>query len=53
MMRFLLTTLFGAILGAAGTLYYIYLNHADAAEQALMVETLLRYAPFLAEYIGQ
>ena len=52
-MKFLLTVLFGAILGAAGTLYYIYLNHADPSEQALMRDTLLTYAPFLEEYITQ
>ncbi|WP_341366083.1 hypothetical protein [Yoonia sp. BS5-3] len=50
-MKFLLTLLLGAVLGAAGTLYYIYENHADATEQALMRDTLTTYAPFLEEYI--
>ncbi|MEO1640141.1 MAG: hypothetical protein AAFU41_12955 [Pseudomonadota bacterium] len=52
-MKFLLTVLLGAILGSAATFYYIYVNHADPTEQALMVDTLLTYAPFLEEYIGQ
>ncbi|PJI91910.1 hypothetical protein BC777_0751 [Yoonia maricola] len=50
-MKFLLTVLFGAILGSAATFYYIYVNHADGTEQALMRDTLLTYAPFLEEYI--
>ncbi|HEV8033473.1 hypothetical protein [Yoonia sp.] len=50
-MKFLLTVLLGAILGSAATFYYIYVNHADGTEQALMRETLLAYAPFLEEYI--
>ena len=51
-MKFLLTVLLGAILGSAATFYYIYVNHADGTEQALMRETLLTYAPFLSEYIA-
>lgn len=51
MSRFILTTLFGMILGSAATFYYIYQNHADSSEQAVMRETLLSYAPFLEEYI--
>lgn len=51
-MKFLLTILLGAIIGAAGTLYYIYLNHADPSEQALMRDTITTYAPFLAEYVN-
>ncbi|MGJ8622394.1 MAG: hypothetical protein ACSHW1_06410 [Yoonia sp.] len=50
-MKFLLTILLGAVLGSAATFYYIYVNHADAAEQELMRTTLLNYAPFLEEYI--
>ena len=50
-MKFLLTVLFGAVLGSAATFYYIYVNHADGTEQALMRDTLLTYAPFLEEYI--
>ena len=52
-MKFLLTILLGAVLGSAATFYYIYVNHADVGEQALMRDTLLTYAPFLEEYIGQ
>jgi hypothetical protein len=52
-MKILLTILFGAVLGAASTLYYIYLNHADLSEQALMRDTITTYAPFLAEYVNQ
>ncbi|MDP5361189.1 MAG: hypothetical protein NWP79_03445 [Paracoccaceae bacterium] len=51
-MKFFLTILLGAVLGSAATFYYIYVNHADVAEQALMRDTLLAYAPFLAEYIN-
>lgn len=51
-MKFLLTVLLGAILGAAGTFYYIYLSHADLSEQALMRDTLTSYLPFLAEYVN-
>jgi hypothetical protein len=51
-MKFLLTVLFGAILGSTATFYYIYANHADAAEQALMRETLTTYVPFLEEYVN-
>ena len=50
-MKFFLTILLGAFIGSAATFYYIYVNHADAAEQALMRDTLLTYAPFLEEYI--
>ena len=50
-MRFLLIVLFGAVLGSAATFYYIYVNHADPAEQALMRETLVEYLPFLTEYL--
>ncbi len=50
-MKFLLTILLGAVLGSAVTFYYIYINHADGTEQALMRDTLLTYAPFLEEYI--
>jgi len=50
-MKFLFTIALGAILGSAGTFYYIYLNHADPTEQELMITTLLNYAPFLEEYI--
>lgn len=50
-MKFTLTILLGAIIGSAATLYYIYVNHADPAEQELMRTTLLNYAPFLEEYI--
>lgn len=52
MSRFILTTLFGMVLGSAATLYYIYENHADTAEQAAMRGTLLTYAPFLEEYVN-
>ena len=51
-MKFLLTILLGAILGSAATFYYIYVNHADAAEQALMRDTLTTYLPFLEEYVN-
>ncbi len=51
-MKFLLTILLGAVLGSAATFYYIYVNHADVTEQALMRDTLTSYAPFLAEYIN-
>jgi hypothetical protein len=51
-MKFLLTILLGAVLGSAGTFYYIYQNHADATEQALMRDTLTGYAPILAEYVN-
>ena len=51
-MKFLLTILLGAVLGAAGAFYYIYLYHADGTEQALMRNTLTTYLPFLAEYIN-
>ncbi len=51
-MKSLIIMLAGAVLGSALTFYYIYVNHADVAEQALMRETLLNYAPFLAEYIN-
>ncbi len=51
-MKFLLTVLLGAVLGSAGTFYYIYQNHADATEQALMRDTLTGYLPFLAEYVN-
>lgn len=51
-MKFLLTILLGAILGSAGTFYYIYINHADGTEQALMRDTLTTYLPFLAEYVN-
>ncbi|MFO8125409.1 hypothetical protein [Yoonia sp.] len=50
-MKFLLTILLGAFIGSAATFYYIYVNHADGAEQELMRSTLLTYAPFLEEYI--
>lgn len=52
-MKFILTVLLGAILGSAGTFYYIYNNHADATEQALMRDTITTYAPFLEEYVNQ
>ena len=52
-MKFLLTVLFGAILGSAATFYYIYVNHADPTEQELMRTTLLNYLPFLEEYLPQ
>ncbi|PRY80599.1 hypothetical protein CLV80_101454 [Yoonia maritima] len=52
-MKFLLTVLLGAVLGAAGTLYYIYLYHADGSEQALMRNALTTYLPFLSEYINK
>ncbi|WP_342075803.1 hypothetical protein [Yoonia sp. SS1-5] len=52
-MKFLLTILLGAIIGSAGTFYYIYQNHADASEQALMRNTLTTYLPFLEEYVNQ
>ncbi len=51
-MKLLLTILLGAVLGSAATFYYIYVNHADGTEQALMRDTLTTYAPFLAEYIN-
>ena len=51
-MKFFLTVLLGAILGAAGAFYYIYLYHADASEQALMRDTITTYLPFLSEYIN-
>jgi hypothetical protein len=51
-MKFLLTILLGAVLGSAATFYYIYVNHADGTEQALMRNTLTSYAPFLEEYIN-
>lgn len=51
-MKTLIILLLGAILGSAATFYYIYVNHADIAEQALMRDTLTTYAPFLAEYIN-
>lgn len=51
-MKFLLTVIFGAFLGSAGTFYYIYHNHADEAEQQLMLTTLFNYAPFLEEYLA-
>ncbi len=51
-MKFLLTILLGAIIGSAATFYYIYLNHADAGEQALMRDTLTGYLPFLEEYVN-
>ncbi len=51
-MKFLLTVLFGAILGSAATFYYIYLNHADPTEQELMRTTLVTYLPFLEEYVN-
>lgn len=51
MSRFILTTLFGMILGSAATLYYIYENHADQAERDMMRGTLLTYAPFMEEYV--
>lgn len=51
-MKFLLTILLGAILGSAATFYYIYVNHADVTEQALMRDTLTAYAPFLDEYVN-
>ena len=51
-MKTLIILLFGAFLGSLATFYYIYVNHADGAEQALMRETLLTYAPFLEEYIN-
>ena len=51
-MKFLLTVLLGAILGAAATFYYVYLYHADPTEQALMRDTLVTYLPFLAEYVN-
>ena len=51
-MKFFLTVLLGAILGAAGAFYYIYLYHADAGEQALMRDTITTYLPFLSEYIN-
>ncbi|MEJ6402158.1 hypothetical protein [Yoonia sp. 2307UL14-13] len=52
-MKFLLTILLGAIIGSAATFYYIYSNHADPSEQALMRDTLTGYLPFLEEYINQ
>ena len=52
-MKFLLTIILGAILGAAGTLYWIYGNYADPSEQALMRDTLTTYLPFLEEYVNQ
>lgn len=52
-MKFLFTILLGAVLGSAGTFYYIYNNHADATEQALMRDTLTTYLPFLEEYVNQ
>ncbi|PUB19398.1 hypothetical protein [Yoonia sediminilitoris] len=51
-MKFLLTVIFGMILGSAATFYYIYQNHADASEQALMRDTLTTYLPFMEEYIN-
>ncbi|WP_375254901.1 hypothetical protein [Yoonia sp.] len=51
-MKFLLTVIFGAILGSAATFYYIYVNHADPTEQELMRTTLTDYLPFLAEYVN-
>ncbi len=51
-MKFLLTILLGAILGSAGTFYYIYENHADAGEQAQMRNVITTYAPFLSEYVN-
>ncbi|MBE0413434.1 hypothetical protein [Yoonia sp.] len=51
MIRFILTVLLGMVLGAGATLYYIYENHADASERAMMRSTLLDYAPFLEEYV--
>ncbi len=50
-MKFIMTVLLGAVLGSAATFYYIYVNHADPAEQELMRSTVLTYAPFLEEYI--
>ncbi|WP_439155877.1 hypothetical protein [Yoonia sp.] len=52
MTRFILTVLVGMVLGSGATLYYIYENHADPAEQTMMRDTLLNYAPFLEEYIA-
>lgn len=52
-MKFLLTILLGAVIGSAATFYYIYNNHADASEQALMRNTITTYAPFLEEYVNQ
>lgn len=52
MTRFIFTVLIGMVLGSGATLYYIYENHADGAEQTMMRNTLLTYAPFLKEYIA-
>lgn len=51
-MKTFIILLLGAILGSAATFYYIYVNHADGTEQALMRDTLTSYAPFLEEYIN-
>ena len=51
-MKFILTLLLGAILGSAGTFYYIYENHADGSEQAQMRDTITTYLPFMDEYIN-
>ena len=51
-MKSLIILLFVAVLGSAATFYYIYANHADETEQALMRDTLTTYAPFLEEYVN-
>lgn len=51
-MKFLLTVIFGMILGSVATFYFIYQNYADPTEQALMRDTVTNYLPFMAEYIN-